>query len=93
MKPAYRPQRKSDLAVYKLARLFTAVTYAVCRSSTANMIHSVPRLISYISSIFTLEPGDLILTGTPEGVGPVIVGKELRAGITGGIEMSFSVAD
>lgn len=57
------------------------------------MIHSVPRLISYISSIFTLEPGDLILTGTPEGVGPLIVGQEVRAGITGGVEIAFSVVN
>ena len=35
------------------------------------MIHSVPQLLIYISSIMTLEPGDLILTGTPKGVGQV----------------------
>ncbi len=37
--------------------------------STADLIFSVPFLISYISAVFTLEPGDLILTGTPPGVG------------------------
>ena len=35
------------------------------------MIFHVPRLIMEISKIFTLEAGDLILTGTPEGVGPI----------------------
>ena len=39
------------------------------------MIFHVPRLIMEISKVFTLEAGDLILTGTPEGVGPI---KALR---------------
>jgi 2-keto-4-pentenoate hydratase/2-oxohepta-3-ene-1,7-dioic acid hydratase in catechol pathway len=39
--------------------------------STSDMVHSIPFLISYISRIMTLEEGDLIITGTPEGVGPV----------------------
>jgi 2-keto-4-pentenoate hydratase/2-oxohepta-3-ene-1,7-dioic acid hydratase in catechol pathway len=37
--------------------------------STADLIFSVPFLITYVSNVFTLEPGDLILTGTPPGVG------------------------
>jgi acylpyruvate hydrolase len=39
------------------------------RSNTSNLVFSVPRLIEYLSSIMTLEPGDVILTGTPGGVG------------------------
>lgn len=38
-------------------------------SSTAQMIHSIAAQISYLSTAFTLEPGDLLATGTPEGVG------------------------
>jgi 2-keto-4-pentenoate hydratase/2-oxohepta-3-ene-1,7-dioic acid hydratase in catechol pathway len=38
-------------------------------SRTSNLIFGIPTLISYISRVITLEPGDLILTGTPEGVG------------------------
>lgn len=38
-------------------------------SDTSYMIHSIPRLINYISTIFTLSPGDVIATGTPAGVG------------------------
>ena len=38
-------------------------------SSTANLIFGVPKLIAFLSSVFTLEPGDLISTGTPAGVG------------------------
>ena len=50
--------------------------------STALMIHRMPELISYISSIFTLEPGDLILTGTPAGVGPIKSGDTVVAEIS-----------
>jgi 2-keto-4-pentenoate hydratase/2-oxohepta-3-ene-1,7-dioic acid hydratase in catechol pathway len=38
-------------------------------SNTSNLIFSVPKLIAYLSSVFTLEPGDIIATGTPSGVG------------------------
>jgi 2-keto-4-pentenoate hydratase/2-oxohepta-3-ene-1,7-dioic acid hydratase in catechol pathway len=38
-------------------------------SSTSDLIHNVPSLVAYASNVFTLEPGDVILTGTPEGVG------------------------
>ncbi len=37
----------------------------------ADMVFSVPEALAYISSIMTLLPGDLVLTGTPEGVGPL----------------------
>ncbi|MFH1386471.1 MAG: fumarylacetoacetate hydrolase family protein [bacterium] len=40
-------------------------------STTANMIFNVNYLVAYISQIMTLEPGDLILTGTPAGIGPM----------------------
>lgn len=53
------------------------------RGSTSNMLFSMPYLVSYISRIFTLEAGDIILTGTPEGVGPVKVGQTMTGGITG----------
>ena len=46
-------------------------------SSTAPMIFSVADLIAYLSTIFTLRSGDLIFTGTPEGVGPLLPGDRL----------------
>lgn len=49
--------------------------------TTADMIHSVPQIISHISTIFTLEPGDVILTGTPAGVGKVVAGDNMFAEI------------
>jgi 2-keto-4-pentenoate hydratase/2-oxohepta-3-ene-1,7-dioic acid hydratase in catechol pathway len=45
---------------------------------TSEMIHSVDRLISYISQFFTLKTGDILYTGTPVGVGPVAVGDHIE---------------
>ncbi|XP_056437448.1 acylpyruvase FAHD1, mitochondrial [Gadus macrocephalus] len=58
---------------------------------TAEMIFSIPFLISYISEIITLEEGDLILTGTPKGVSAVQEHDELQAGIEDVITMNFKV--
>ena len=52
-------------------------------ASVARMIFGVPRLVSYISQVMTLSPGDLISTGTPEGVGPLHPGDEVTVAITG----------
>ena len=51
--------------------------------TTADMLFSVARIVSFLSSVFTLEPGDLIYTGTPAGVGPVRPGDGLVAPGTG----------
>jgi 2-keto-4-pentenoate hydratase/2-oxohepta-3-ene-1,7-dioic acid hydratase in catechol pathway len=47
--------------------------------TTADMLTPVARLVAFLSSVFTLEPGDLIYTGTPAGVGPVRPGDRLVA--------------
>ncbi|MEA5420135.1 fumarylacetoacetate hydrolase family protein [Spirulina sp. CCNP1310] len=47
------------------------------------MIFSPAQLVAYISQIMTLLPGDVVLTGTPEGVGPVAVGDRIRIEIEG----------
>lgn len=52
---------------------------SVQHGMTQQMTFSIITLISYISKIFTLQPGDLIFTGTPEGVGPVNSGDRLTA--------------
>ena len=49
--------------------------------TSADMIHRVAQIIAHISAIFTLEPGDVILTGTPAGVGPVGAGDVMTAEI------------
>ena len=53
------------------------------RGNTRNLINDLPRLIEYASSFFTLYPGDIILTGTPMGIGPVASGDIIDAGIAG----------
>lgn len=50
-------------------------------ATTARMVYDVPKLIEYASAMYTLLPGDLIFTGTPEGVGPVKPGDVLHAEI------------
>ncbi|KAG9413703.1 hypothetical protein AC1031_012929 [Aphanomyces cochlioides] len=62
------------------------------RGNTRDMVHNIPFLISHISRIMTLEEGDVIITGTPEGVGPVVPGNVMTAGIDGLVEVKFPVA-
>jgi len=49
----------------------------------ADMVFSIPTLVSYISNVMTLEPGDLIATGTPEGVGALEPGDVVEVEVTG----------
>lgn len=60
--------------------------------NTKDMIFSLQYLVSYISNYFTLEEGDVILTGTPEGVGPVNPGDNIECGLADIVSMSFSVS-
>ncbi|MCD0502842.1 fumarylacetoacetate hydrolase family protein [Bordetella petrii] len=53
------------------------------RSDTSKLIWSVAETIAYLSKYFRLEPGDLIYTGTPEGVGPVKAGDLMEGGVEG----------
>ena len=65
-------------------KLETRVNGAVRQStSTDDLIFSVPRLISYLSGFCTLSPGDVIMTGTPAGVGPVKPGDVVEIEIGG----------
>ena len=52
-------------------------------ASTRDMVFSVRQLIAFASSVMTLEPGDLLLTGTPEGVGPLLSGETVEVTIEG----------
>jgi len=51
--------------------------------NTSEMVFSVPELLAYISSFMTLCPGDVVLTGTPEGVGPLVVGDIVEVAVEG----------
>jgi len=50
---------------------------------TSDLIFDVPSLVAYVTSVMTLLPGDVILTGTPEGVGPMNAGDEVEVSIQG----------
>ena len=57
----------------------------------ADMIWTVPETIAHLSKYFELAPGDLIYTGTPEGVGPVVRGDTLTGGVEGIGELSICI--
>jgi 2-keto-4-pentenoate hydratase/2-oxohepta-3-ene-1,7-dioic acid hydratase in catechol pathway len=59
---------------------------------TSQMLFDVASLVAYVSRAFTLEPGDLIATGTPEGVGPIAEGNRVTIAIESIGELTVSVA-
>jgi len=61
------------------------------KADLADMIWSVPEQVEYLSQYYTLEPGDLIFSGTPAGVGPVNPGDELHAGVDGVGELKVKI--
>jgi 2-keto-4-pentenoate hydratase/2-oxohepta-3-ene-1,7-dioic acid hydratase in catechol pathway len=61
------------------------------KSNTNNMIFSIEQIIEFISKVMTLEPGDLIMTGTPEGVGEIKPGDVLEAKLDNLCSLSVSV--
>lgn len=62
-------------------------------SNTSNMIFSVEELVSFISKIMTLQPMDIIATGTPEGVGQINDGDIIEAGVDGIGVLKFSAKE
>jgi 2-keto-4-pentenoate hydratase/2-oxohepta-3-ene-1,7-dioic acid hydratase in catechol pathway len=50
---------------------------------TSDMVFDVPTLLSYVSHVMTLEPGDLVSTGTPMGVGPLLAGQTVVVEVEG----------
>ncbi len=59
---------------------------------SSDMINTIPRIIAHVSSIFTLEPGDILLTGTPSGVGAVVAGDVMTAEIVSVGRITIPVA-
>lgn len=61
----------------------------------SELIHSVPEIIADLSKYYHLAPGDLIMTGTPAGVGPVVAGDRIAGGIDGldGVELTIGPAE
>ena len=53
------------------------------RGSASDMVFSIPVLLSYVSHVMTLEPGDIVATGTPSGVAPISEGDVIEVEIVG----------
>jgi fumarylpyruvate hydrolase len=62
------------------------------RSDVSQLIWSVPETIAYLSTLFELFPGDLIYSGTPEGVGPIVRGDLMVGGVQGLGEITVKVS-
>jgi 2-keto-4-pentenoate hydratase/2-oxohepta-3-ene-1,7-dioic acid hydratase in catechol pathway len=81
------PWIETDLDPDDFAKGRTVQTFlngdVVQDGSTADLIFDIPTLIAAVSSVMTLLPGDVILTGTPDGVGPMQVGDEVEVAIEG----------
>jgi 2-keto-4-pentenoate hydratase/2-oxohepta-3-ene-1,7-dioic acid hydratase in catechol pathway len=52
-------------------------------SRTSLLVHDIPTLVAYVTSVMTILPGDVLLTGTPAGVGPVVAGDSISVAIEG----------
>ncbi|MBC2769153.1 fumarylacetoacetate hydrolase family protein [Pusillimonas minor] len=61
------------------------------KANTRDLILNIPQLIEYASSFYTLHPGDILFTGTPEGVGPVVGGDTVRVTMQGIGEVEVAV--
>ncbi|QNG19266.1 fumarylacetoacetate hydrolase family protein [Rhodococcus triatomae] len=61
-------------------------------SNTSLLLHDIPKIIEWVSAVMTLLPGDVILTGTPEGVGPITDGQTVSVTVSGIGTLTNSVA-
>jgi 2-keto-4-pentenoate hydratase/2-oxohepta-3-ene-1,7-dioic acid hydratase in catechol pathway len=87
------PLVSDEVNPWKGVQVETRVNGEVRQSgNTRDFIFSLGTIIRYISQIMTLEPGDLIATGTPEGVGPVLAGDVIEISIEGIGKLSNPVA-
>jgi 2-keto-4-pentenoate hydratase/2-oxohepta-3-ene-1,7-dioic acid hydratase in catechol pathway len=77
------PWIETDLDPADLAVTCTVGDEVRQNGRTSQMVHDVAALVSYISETFTLLPGDVILTGTPAGVGPLRDGDEVTVTVEG----------
>lgn len=77
------PWVTTDLDVSDVALTTTVNDEKRQDGRTSQMVYDVPALIAHVSSAMTLLPGDLLLTGTPAGVGPLAVGDEVAVTVEG----------
>jgi 2-keto-4-pentenoate hydratase/2-oxohepta-3-ene-1,7-dioic acid hydratase in catechol pathway len=77
------PWIETDLEPGDLAITTTVNGETKQSARTADLVHNVPALIAHITAVMTLLPGDVILTGTPAGVGPLVEGDDVAVSIEG----------
>ncbi|MGL4172567.1 MAG: fumarylacetoacetate hydrolase family protein [Actinomycetota bacterium] len=77
------PWVSPDVAAGNLSLTTRVNDTVVQQAMTSDMVFDVPTLVSYASHAFTLLPGDVILTGTPAGVGPILSGDRVEIEIEG----------
>lgn len=81
--PLGEPRPLSEVDLDQLSVITRVNGQEKQRGRIQDMVFSIPFLISYVSRIMTLEPGDLLATGTPEGVGPLVPGDRVEVELTG----------
>ena len=88
--------RKEEFAAIGDQRIHLSVNGATKQDSKlSELVWSVPELIAHLSNFYHLVPGDLIYTGTPAGVGPVVAGDNIRGEIDGlpAVELTLGAAE
>ncbi|XP_059480854.1 acylpyruvase FAHD1, mitochondrial [Neocloeon triangulifer] len=84
----------SELPDPENVNLWCKVNGKMCQTgNTSDMLFSVATVMSYVSKIMTLEPGDLILTGSPPGMIDVKAGDVIEAGLGDVLSMKFPIVD
>ena len=79
--PCIVPEAEADFASFCIRTLVDGQVKQ--DGSVTDMLFSVDAIIAYITAVMTLEAGDLIATGTPPGVGPILPGSMVRVEIAG----------
>ncbi|XP_050293338.1 acylpyruvase FAHD1, mitochondrial-like [Anthonomus grandis grandis] len=83
---------KTDIADPHNVQLWCKVNgKEIQNGNTSDLLFNIPYLVSYISQYITLEPNDVIITGSPPGMGPVKKGDVIEGGIVGGVHIKFEV--
>jgi fumarylpyruvate hydrolase len=86
-------QTRDETGLIEKGRIWMSVNGEIRQDGDiADLIWSVPEIIAELSRLYTLQPGDLIFTGTPAGVGPLKPGDHIEGGVAGLEELAFSIA-
>ncbi|WP_010137855.1 fumarylacetoacetate hydrolase family protein [Oceanicola sp. S124] len=88
--------RAADFGPLAAQRISLSVDGRTRQASTIDkMVHPVPKLLAHLSGFYHLQPGDLIFTGTPEGIGAVTAGATLRGEVEGlaPVELTLTEAE